>query len=167
MLGFKRDRELEKMLARTAEYADGHIAGRLDPGEYSGNMAVLAGHIAALVDRLCATSRGMQVSSSQVLGAVNQVNAAIADANRLAGDIRKAGGLATDLTAHTAASAVEAAVQVEAVIAATKTISAVAADIHNDGAATRQRPRMAVERWLHQRLPWPRSSAPPGLSTSG
>jgi methyl-accepting chemotaxis protein len=138
MLNFRRNRELERILAHTAEYAGGHIAGRLDPGEFSGDMAVLAGHIVALVERLRAASRGMQVSSSQVLGAVNQVNAAIDDASRLAVGIREAGALAADLTAHTAASAAEASLQVEAVIAATGTISAVAAEILADGAATRQ-----------------------------
>ncbi len=138
MLGFNRDRELDKMLAQTAAYVGGNAAGSLVPGQYSGKLALLAEHIVALVSRLSTASRGMQVSSSQVLGAANQVNAAIADASRLASDIRTAAGFATDLTAHTVAGAVEASLQVEAVIAATRTISQVAADIHNDGAATRQ-----------------------------
>ncbi|HWQ61393.1 MAG TPA: hypothetical protein VN521_03730, partial [Negativicutes bacterium] len=138
MLGWSQNNDFKKLLTQTAAYATGDGVGRIDPGEYSGTTAELAGHIAALIDRLQSTGREMQVSSGKVLGAVNQVNAAIADASGLAGDIREAGRLAADLTAHTAASAAEASSQVEEVIAATQTISAIAADILMDSAANRQ-----------------------------
>lgn len=138
MLGWNQNSELKRLLAQTAVQAGATATGKIDPGDYSGITAELAGHIAALVDSLRSTGREMQVSSSKVFGAVNQVNAAIADVSGLAMNIREAGKLAADLTAHTAASAAEASSQVEEVIAATQTISNVAADILKDSAANRQ-----------------------------
>jgi len=72
MLGWSKNNELKKLLARTSAYAGGNLTGRIDPREYSGVTAELAGHVAVLADRLQATGREMQVSSSKVLGAVNQ-----------------------------------------------------------------------------------------------
>lgn len=138
MWGFGQNQNLKKLVEVTGRYASGNVSEKLNPSDYSGDLGVMAAHIAQLADLVRESTRGAQVSSGKVLGAVNQVNAAIEDANLLAEKIRNEGALAKNSTMDVAAAAVQASKQVEEVIAATKTISGVAADIYQDSIETKK-----------------------------
>ena len=137
MWRFGQKTGLKKLIHEAKHYATGDITGKIDPAEYSGDVGVLAGYIADLVELLRQSHQEMQVSSGKVLGAVNQVNAAITDANTLVKKIHQEGALAKELTMNVAAAAEQASRQVEQVISATETITTAAADIYQDSVKTR------------------------------
>ena len=130
--------ELKKLADLTEKYAQGDVTQPLNPADYTGDFRRLAEHIASMAELLGKSSCEMQVASGKVLGAVNQVNSAINEANTLGEAVRQEGLLAKNQTWEVAEAAEQASQQVEAVIAASKIITMLAADIYQDGINTKQ-----------------------------
>ncbi len=139
MMFFSKNRKaLEKLTKQAAEYSSGNIARQINVDEYPNELKQLAGYIALMVDTLRGFTQESQVSSSQVLGAVKQVNKAIASANTLGQSIHQDAKLTRDLVNVINDRAADAKNDLEKVVTASQTITNVASGIYQDSSETKR-----------------------------
>lgn len=132
-----KNKAVDKLSKLTAQYADGNMSARIEPAEYPAQLQPLARNIAALADMLRTFGQETQVSASQVSAAVSQVNAVIGQAAGLAEQACQEAGTADRLTQDIAAATKQAACQIDDIMAATQTITAVAGNIYQDSLASK------------------------------
>jgi methyl-accepting chemotaxis protein len=131
-LWFGKDKAIEKLSKLTAQYSAGDMSIMISVDEYPAELHPLASNIAALATMLRTFARETQVSSSQVSAAVDQVNDVISQAACLVEEARKEAGTADQLSQDIAGATKHATRQIDEIMAATKTINAVAGDIYQD-----------------------------------
>ncbi|HWR44614.1 methyl-accepting chemotaxis protein [Sporomusa sp.] len=131
-LWFGKNKAIDKLSKLTAQYSAGDMSVKINIDEYPAELYPLATNIAALADMLRTFAQETQVSSSQVSSAVNQVNDVIGQAACLAEQARKEASTADQLTQDIAGETKHAARQIDEIMAATQTITAVAGDIYQD-----------------------------------
>ena len=134
----KSNKALEKLTKQAAEYSSGNIARQIDVDEYPNELRPLAAHIALMVETLRGFTQESQVASSQVLGAVKQVNKAIVSANTLGQSIHQDARLTRDLANVINDRAGSAKNDIEQVVVASQTITDIAAGIYQDSSETKK-----------------------------
>lgn len=135
---FGKSRSIEKLSQVTASYLNGDMSVTIKIDEYSAELRPLVGNIAALADMLRTFTRETQVSSSQVLAAVNQVNAVIGQAANLANQVQQETGTVDKLSQDIAEATKNAAKQIDDVMLAAQTITEVAGDIYQDSITSKK-----------------------------
>ncbi len=135
---FGKNRSIEKLSQVTASYLNGDMSVTISIDEYSADLRPLAGNIAALADMLRTFTRETQVSSSQVLAAVNQVNAVIGQAATLANQVQQETGTVDKLSQDIAEATQNAAKQIDEVMLAAQTITEVAGEIYQDSITSKK-----------------------------
>ena len=134
----KNNKALENLTKQTAEYSSGNIARQINVDEYPNELKPLAHHIRIMVDTLRSFTQESQVSSSQVLGAVKQVNKAIASANTLGQRIHQDAKLTRNLANVINDKATSAKSDIEQVVTASKIITDIATGIYQDSRETKR-----------------------------
>lgn len=135
---FGKNQSIEKLSKVTSSYLTGDMSVTVQIDEYPGELRPLAANIAALADMLRTFTRETQVSSSQVLAAVNQVNAVIGQAVNLADQARQETCVVDQLSQDIASATQNAAKQIDEMMVAAQTITEVAGDIYQDSIASKE-----------------------------
>lgn len=135
---FGKNKAIEKLNRLTAGYLEGDMSVTIQSDDYPDELQPLAKNIAALSEVLRTFTRETQVSSSQVLAAVNQVNAVIGQAATLAGQVRQETGSVDKLSQDIAEATKNAAKQIDEVMLAAQTITEVAGDIYQDSITSKK-----------------------------
>jgi len=137
MLWFGKRKAIQRLTARTAEYAGGRLAGRIEASDYPSDLQALATNIGLLADMLRQFTQDTQASSGQVSSAVSQVNEAITNAGLLAEDIRQEAARTRELSNALTKEAKTANQQIQEVMEAAQAISSAAGSIYQDSGKTK------------------------------
>lgn len=131
-LWFGKNKAIEKLSKITAQYSAGDMSVMINLDEIPAELQPLASNISALAEMVRTFTQETQVSSSQVSAAIVQVNDVISQAACLAERARKEAGTVNQLSQDIAGATKQAARQIDEVMAATQTITAVAENIYQD-----------------------------------
>lgn len=129
---------LAKLTDMVERYAEGDLAAVLDPGKFPQAYRPLVKHITRMAELLRSFAGETQVAASQVSSASHEVSGAIGRANISAEGINNATVQARQLTRDIAGAAEQATGKLGEVMAAAQTMTAVAAEIYQSSAETKQ-----------------------------
>lgn len=128
---------LQKLTRNVEEYAKGNISATINPADYPSSYHPLIQHITELTEMIDTFTKSTQVSSGQVLGAVNEVNRAISKTHDISEDIRNDIRSATSLQDKIVTAAHDASKQINEVKESAQTITSIASGIYEDSIQTK------------------------------
>lgn len=128
---------IKKLTQKLAKYSSGNMSEGIIPNDYPQGIRELVAYVAELAETVRRFTKETQVSSSQVVAAVQQVNTAIASSNELAEEIYKEADNTRKMTEEIVSAIEQANIQIGEVSATSETITTIAGDIYQESIDTK------------------------------